>query len=504
MRRFQFTLFILFATLFGSGGCQKEEPVPVEKKPLVFDLPMVVDATILSSEDPTKITPYVRFRYPVNENLKALGDKNIYKIVIESIVLQYDQVTRDLSAQGEYSEDNKELFLQVEDFPAPDSKVTFSIRTRWEIYENEVWQAVTYQNEVISREFSVSEDFKAPLLIPQENVLASYPVDSQYNFHWQEYPKGYMILKRNQNWWDGNSGNSLSVNIYNNQGYQVSLPLQYFEEEKKFEFKMPTDFSPETVYFLTFSYEEGGNTHEIFKSRFRTSRYSRFEEKAEAMVALNTGWMRPLYDGIDELGHTYKVPEAFDSKDIQVSTWIYRREAYIDMAFEYQKGLVQLQAVFEGNSYYEDYLYPKIYEPFDWDLFTVVTNAASLATTSRRDTSIIGYPPVEDMNIRQDYTPKLTAEVIEAGHAPSEDGEMAVIFAMGPTIAADWQVLGSLLATEEFNGGTAVFETERYKKYKELPYWKPFTAGEYKYKMSYTLPGIEVVTFSREYSLFVF
>jgi hypothetical protein len=474
------------------AGCEKKEEItPQETPPAVMELSVVEGVTFYAENSEIYLNPVVTFNYGVMKEM-ILGSNLPYRINVVSIELLYSNKSLSLLERGQFSENGRSFSVDVPEVSAPGTELVLRVTTIWEQRIAGIWQPVTYQNETVGEQRDFALTVLTPsTLLPAENILATYPVINQFNFHWQEYAKGYILLNRDQNWWkSGAEGGQLYVLLANNSGYSEKIDVLYEPEKSLFSFNMPADLRAETVYSLTYVYEENGSIRELLSTHFRTSKFSTFADKVNALVDVNNGWLRPLYDGVDEIGKTGRSAESFAPEDITLEKMaIFSSDKTTDI----QVGLVRLKAIMEGNKYFEEFMYPTVYEPFDPAVFT---------PNVRQPTKHLGYPPVEAMHLRQSATttPSLTAAHIEAGTVPSQEAEFAYIHRVQQYFVSDYMRLRSIVASHVYNHGDAILNDERVRRIHEAR-WRVYPEGEYKYTISYQLPGIDAITFSKELSM---
>lgn len=305
-----------------------------------------------------------------------------------------------------------------------------------------------------------------------ENIEYAYPVDRQYHFLVNEYNKGYLKIYRDQKELLKNENNSSwtkHVRISDlSMSYSVTLPLYY--SDKYFEYDMPQDLAKETIFRVEFL-EKSNNEEDIFYSfYFRTSIYDTFLNKIE-----NNG---PSKD-------YFKDPLGGDKGHRIGNNIVFKDEIFDDIEI---KGLPEngvkpflvLFNDFDNNYYYQNKVYPRIYEVVEKGILSIESNLHA------------GVPPINSVFWWDTSSKKfnLSDDQIESNLAPnhfmsnkSDFGGTVSIMALSIFIAHRREIV---IKAKAYDGPQndlvdKIVETE----FQPLPY----PENVFPYFIEYRLPG---------------
>jgi len=201
---------------------------------------------------------------------------------------------------------------------------------------------------------------------------------------------------------------------------------------------------------------------------FRVSRHNKFLDK----LAANELKVRFLYNvspGIDLPGATVYGNEMFDKYEIEGHH-----------GFE---PLIQRQAVLEGADWYQNNIYPLIYQDYPLN---------PKATITYRNTDEYGIPPVHRVDLWQiDYNYLLTDQDIESGQVTLEADKTHLVYTLQETWSGDYAHIRNKLANQVAKGLTPTNKISTILTKYPAP---QVSKGNYPIKISYVLPGRNTVT----------
>jgi hypothetical protein len=175
------------------------------------------------------------------------------------------------------------------------------------------------------------------------------------------------------------------------------------------------------------------------------------------------------------LGTTSYGPEFFDGSE------------FVSSAYDQDK-LVQLEADVAGNSWYENLIYPLVYEGYPLNSKVVIRN---------RTKDFLGLPPLKSVYLRQSPSQRmLTNESILAGSDVSEQPvAMGVIYNLPLEMYRDYldlQATAANLSVSESNARTDKLLLEPFPVLRQ---------GSYKINLKHVMPGTRKVTSVNPYTI---
>jgi hypothetical protein len=374
------------------------------------------------------------------------------------------------------------------------------------------WQVVMYDGkpaeEIKETSFTTGE---APDHIPASNVDFSYPVVGQYNFHPQEYNQGFIILKKGQPYLF-KPGVEWIQKIHmleaESQRY-LETDVAYNESEKKVQFNIPaglvntkayqfdilnipaqqnaidknvkqveTNLASDGGAVLTTKKIEGTlelrDVKSIYTTYFRTSKYNTFSEKMRAM-SLSQALSGNPGNNVLILGAYWRGDEYFDAAEIGGGTDVLTRR------------LITLEADVTGNTWYQQAVYPLLYQDYP---------IAGSIQVRNRDVSVLGLPPLKDVYLGQDRTDlqMTTADIPDPQPFYSRS---RVEYQMPISLFHDYYDLQNQVANYIVNTSST---SPRLNLLLVSPY-PLIDYGTYRVKINYRIPGIKVTTSTLDVNL---
>lgn len=493
------------------GKCQFEVTLGEECKVVVQGNPLEEIAVIsaLSPDNGAKEVdvfslPQAVFTIPVGEvfQLQDLEGNTIsYRVKLESATLKQGSST--IQANLVWNDEKDVLALRTVDILPSSKTITFEVRVSYEERAgNNSWKTVKENGvNLIESKKSIFVTGPAPTSIPLDQIQYSYPFAQQHNFYKGESQQGYIqlftgmpdMLAENNDW-------SRYVRFLPINGAAVSTPLVYNNSNKLITFSIPESLQKDQIYQVQLvsapkiqlakvdaniitksrridlgsdSLEMEIRTKEItglaenkddiiMLSYFiRTSQFSTLKEKlTPSEFYPNTGSRYQISIGVHQLLMNIRTQESFD---------------WFEIVGAEEKPLIRLEAVLEDNEWYNQKVYPLIY-----DRYPLLGTA-----TISRDPNILGVPPTKAAFIRQfPEDIKLTNEMATSGNVGSTVAS-AFIYNLPYIMDQDLSDIKSKLANSYASGSTGHARIYNILN-GNLP---PIRKGNYKVKIQYVLPG---------------
>ncbi|MEL7003625.1 MAG: hypothetical protein AAFN93_12955, partial [Bacteroidota bacterium] len=402
--------------------------------------------------------PQAIFNMQVNKVFRMvdLDDKmKSFRIKLDEFKLIQDNY----EIPGEYvwNDEKDVIAFDAYDILPSEKEVTVIAQVSFEENVSGSWAPVIVDGtKYIERLESTFTSGIAPDHIPHDNIEYSYPVISQLNFHKDEYGQGYIKLKKgqpdlfqlgdewaqkgrmtsvsgNQAFFDFNYSNSskevtfnIPTGIENGQIHAfelVNLPAQVAQAIDRNVTSVSNKIEPngETIDTEITSKQADGSISElqekaIFTSHFRASNYPTFGAKIAAQSVFDTfrGLLIPW--DIHYLTSPTTTDEYFDQAEISGNKYT-----------GYQS-MVYLEADVQGNDYYENYVYPLVYEDYPVNGIRVTW----------RDVDSLGLIPIRAMNIRQTNESELLEESDIAAGVYTASDNLAYRYNMSYYMAYDF------------------------------------------------------------------
>lgn len=459
------------------------------------------------------ISPQAVFNFEMGKYFRMIDlddESKLFRIKLDHFYLKKEEAI--LNSNLVWNDDNTVVIFDNQEVLAPNTEYTAEAQVSFEEFVNGRWVKVKVKGVAVT-ETSESKftTGPAPDHIPYNNVSYSYPQINQYNFYQQEYSKGFIKLKKGQSYlFEKAEGWTQQAQFVSNTGDTSSVGFQYANNEVQFQ--VPTNLKNDAVYQIQIvnkpnnsggaidrniseierDVEVGGvktetkirtrkangivedlQTITIFASTFRTSRYNTFSDKVNSLD-ISSGWRIPDNRGqsIHILGNNISGNEFFDKSEM--------------IGINNLGPLVHIQANLSNNNYYNKYVYPLVYD----DYTSLTVPAARL---ERKDN--LGVPPIQAVYIQQspNVPASLTAAAFTTG-ASSSVQSASFMYELPYYMKKDYRDLQTKTAGYcTHQGGTF---TPRRIKILETSF-PVVIKGSYQVDMTYTIPGIDVVT-SRE------
>ena len=176
--------------------------------------------------------PQASFSFKVDEEFiipEDSGDRH-YKIILEQFNV-VDEAGKEIVGELEWNYTKDRGTFISDDILPPNTKLKATVQVSFQEKINGVFQTIKVDGEkAIEREERNFTTGTAPNVIPIHNISYAYPVISQDYVYPKEYPKGYIQLRRGQDY------------LFDSQQWQSSV--QYTDSNENI---LPTAFSYDTA-----------------------------------------------------------------------------------------------------------------------------------------------------------------------------------------------------------------------------------------------------------------
>jgi len=495
------------------GRCQFEVTVGTDCKPvgeqnLLQAMKMIgeVKPAHGSTEVDVFTPPQAAFNIPVGEvfDITDLENKrHIFRAALEQFEVM--DGTEKLAGGLQWNESRDVVIFDKHDILPGQKELKATVKLRFEEEKNGSWESVVFDGrpveEVVAVTFRTGPE---PDHIPDHNVAVSYPLAGQTNFYQREYDQGFIQLK------DGQPklfrpGEQWIQKIRMTQalggGYAES-DLSYNEREKRVNFALPPNLALASVYrfeilnlprqntaidanvtlvntellsaseaskaTLTTKKLEGDLTRleakTIFNASFRTSKYNTFSEK---MSRTSAG--KSLRVDIDPALNVFKLvsyiggDEIFEKAEIEGSG--------------NRLPLIYLEANLQGNTWYDQHVYPLLYEGYP---------LVDRIRLTRRDPFVLGLPPARDIHFANFNQPAVALNEQSVFVPPSFSNEY-IVYNLGASVFGDYRDL-QLQAANYYVSDPSLYPERLMKLIRGFnPHIRQ---GTYKVRLTYKIPLI--------------
>jgi hypothetical protein len=394
---------------------------------LLEDIKVISEITPAQDDKDVNVftTPQVVFTMPVEKTFEIVDlesgsdERRSFRVKLDYLKLIADG--KDLVGTTEWNDDHDVLGFKSYEILPPKKAVKVSAQVSFEELVNGSWTVVVGEGKkVVQKMENTFTTGEAPDYIPLSNIEYSYPLIGQANFYRHETTDGYIKLKQAQPYlFEVGSEWKQKGRFTGDDGTQSLFDYVYTYSTNKVTFRLPADLKAGQVYrfeLVNLPAQASGaidrnvttgtskvqgeaegldleittrtaqgtiqtlQEKSIFTANFRSSLYARFQDKLASQQI--TGVYRflriPWYTHY--LGATIGQDEPFDKAELAGSE------------FTGNKPLITLEADLTNNAYYNNLVFPLVYDgyPLDGDI------------TVSRNTQEMGLPPVRAVSIYQD------------------------------------------------------------------------------------------------------
>ena len=488
-----------------------------QEKSALSNLPLIGDITPGNKESDVDVftTPQVVFNVPVGIEQKIAEDDGsamYFRINLEelSIYQGETEITYADSWNG-----RKDVVQIVPDMVLyPNTDYTVKARISFEEKVNGVWKVFEENGEpMVEERIAEFQTGELPDKIPASEVSYSYPINRQFNFLYGEYPNAYLTFKRDLQAFFAPSEKYDKKARWTTGTNSALTEINYTSDDKTLYMNVPESLELNSIYLLelvaipiaensdadrnvneNIDTEEGSNdttsveittkeaegtittTEEkvIYMLDFKTSQYADFDSRFSSSQTN----VRALYDaGFYEFMMFIDIPggEAFD---------IYERPAGNKFS------MIQIEMDLPNTDWFTDDVYPKTYENYPWYDYQAI---------KWRDTNTYGLKAQEAILVFQPSEfNSLTDEDIAAGYPISYVSFSDLVFMQAYYWDEDYMQIRDALA---FYTKDEEVEDETIQTILDNIKLRPLKPGDYPIKISYVLPGKNIVTSSKIFTV---
>ncbi|CAA9195999.1 hypothetical protein [Flavobacterium collinsii] len=472
--------------------CQFENASPLGGLKLITD----VTPKQNSADVDVFAVPQAAFSMKVNEAFVIPEDTGdvTYKIILERFKV-FDG-TKEIPGTFEWSFMKDKVNFVSTDILPPNKQLKVQVEVSFQKMVGGVFQPIKIDGKVATElEERLFTTGGAPNHIPLHNIKYSYPVVNQKYFLEEEYPKGYIQLKRGQDYlfedasWetsikldqDGTSNSKTAAFSYNTNSNEVYYHLPNIDQEKRYNFSIVSTLKQAssrnaTVSAKTNTIDDEGNDIKVRENQadalskaegsierlsysFHTSKYKNFTSKMNSISteSFNFG---VLTSDIIYLTNTISSKEAFDIVDLQ------------GVNYSDNKPMISAQSKL-NDEYYAIDVYPYLYKDYP------LNDSYSI---SKRDTNELGVIPVKAIPLSAAY---ITYIGNDTNQSWTRDN-FPYKYNMPLLYKEDWIDLKNQIVNAYNNGDTSVeLIAKRFIKANFLC----MRYGNYEIVMKYNLPG---------------
>ncbi|MFH6990491.1 hypothetical protein ACHRVW_22360 [Flavobacterium collinsii] len=472
--------------------CQFENASPLGGLKLITD----VTPKQNSADVDVFAVPQAAFSMKVNEAFVIPEDTGdvTYKIILERFKV-FDG-TKEIPGTFEWSFMKDKVNFVSTDILPPNKQLKVQVEVSFQKMVGGVFQPIKIDGKVATElEERLFTTGGAPNHIPLHNIKYSYPVVNQKYFLEEEYPKGYIQLKRGQDYlfedasWetsikldqDGTSNSKTAAFSYNTNSNEVYYDLPNIDQEKRYNFSIVSTLKQAssrnaTVSAKTNTIDDEGNDIKVRENQadalskaegsierlsysFHTSKYKNFTSKMNS-ISTESYNFGVLTSDIIYLTNTISSKEAFDIVDLQ------------GVNYSDNKPMISAQSKL-NDEYYAIDVYPYLYKDYP------LNGSYSI---SKRDTNELGVIPVKAIPLSAAY---ITYIGNDTNPSWTRDN-FPYKYNMPLLYKEDWIDLKNQIVNAYNNGDTSVeLIAKRFIKANFLC----MRYGNYEIVMKYNLPG---------------
>ena len=417
-----------------------------------------------------------------------------YKVILEKFKV-FDGTT-EIPGKFEWNSMKDKVNFVSTDILPPKKELKVQVQVSFQKMINGIFQSIKVDGKVATEyEERLFSTGGAPNYIPLNNIQYSYPVVDQKYFLEEEYPKGYIQLKRGQDYlfddasWetsvkvneDGNSNAKATAFNYDTSSNEVFYDLPDIKQEKKYNFSIVSNLKQaslrnSTSNAKTNTISDEGNDVQIKENQadalskaegsierlsysFSTSKYKTFTSK---MNAINTQSYNfgVLYSDVIYLTNTISSKEAFDLAELQ------------GVIYSDNKPIIMAQSKL-NDEYYTTDIFPYLYKDYPLN---------STYSINNRDTNELGIIPAKAIPLNAYYMTSIENDVNQSW----TKGNFPFKYNMPLLYKGDWVDLNNQIINAYVNGDVgseSIAKRFLNSNYLFMRY------GNYEIVMKYNLPG---------------
>lgn len=443
------------------------------------------------------------------------GEKGTYRIILDHFTVKKEDGTK-VEGKSVRSDDGLSYTFDPEEAFESTTPYTVSARVLFQKKFAGRWVTYTEDGGDYAEEKTVRfTSGKRPDHILPEHILCAYPQLRQYNFYPKEWNDGYILVKENYSYLfttvpegymqrvrvetlDGKgkditfSSKTISqygakyeidfnlsgVQFGKNEIYRLSV-LNIPKEQAKIDANVSRSETSVSDEITQRKIEAEGEldileTKELTSYCFRTSKFNTFKEKVASLNLSGKGILK--LDNHPVLGKILRNVESDEFPD----GFEYQHKVGNNISFD---NMMVLEAMFDQTPWFNNSIYQFIYQEYS-------------ATPINSYNRAYNYPPTNAMqinNIDLVYHGNLTDNEIEQNYAKGLDPEGSIGYEAIFQCHSDAQTVSNLVAEKLIKKQPLSGHDRDFYNYNQP---KPYTPGDYPFKVSYRLPGKNIITSS--------
>jgi hypothetical protein len=393
--------------------CQFENASPLGGIKLITDVSPKQNATDID----VFAVPQAAFSMKINEAFVIPEDTGdvTYKVILEKLKI-FDGTT-EIPGKLEFNYTKDKINFVSTDILPPNKTLKVQVEVSFQKMINGIFQPIKIDGKLATEyEERLFTTGRAPNYIPLTNIQYSYPVVNQKYFLEEEYSKGYIQLKRGQDYlfddsnWETNikidseetSNSKATVFNYSSSTNEVFYDLPNIDQEKKYTISIVSNLKQNNTGNITATTNvktigNEGNSIQINENQadvlsksegsidrlsysFNTSKYKTFTSKMNAINTNNYNF-GVLYSDVIYLTNTIKSQEAFDLTELK------------GVSYSDNKPLIGAESKLNDNYFTTD-IYPFLYKGYPLN---------SKFSIKERDTNEYGVIPSKAISLNSYY-----------------------------------------------------------------------------------------------------
>jgi len=455
-------------------------------------------------------SPQVAFNFNINKEFEMIGlndQPHGYRIKYDYLKIEHDNN----SIIGNYKWNTDKTVLAFEPYEVlpQKSEVKVKVKVHFEEKVNGLWQKVMVDGQELFEERVVAFNTgEAPDYIPLHNVEFCYPSINQFNFYKNEYNQGYIQLKQGQEYLFTFNPDERWVQEaqFVSENTSVQAFFSYNSNDKQINYLLPDDLTSNKIYKFRLvnvpvnensgidenisrndniltngdtlstrnidGARENLDVQEVLAYNFRTSKYSRFEEKLSSFNYSSASW--PYVTSVQSLSLNFDADEPFDNFELYGD-----KSSNIDP-------LISMEAELSENTWYKRYE-TLLYSGYPFHPNIIVDRSGIY--------NIIETPPLNALSLIHPAELKLTEDMISSGVAYFSPARCYFDYMVSYNVYRDYTVM----KTKAINLTSGI--TQRVNDLKSSAWQGEYRNKIYGLVVKYTLPGINKTTTSKRLNI---
>ncbi|MCR9251643.1 MAG: hypothetical protein NXI20_14555, partial [bacterium] len=496
------------------GQCKFEfelgEECKIQKTGSVLE-GLEVISTITPSENETDVsvfnTPQVVFNFEINKTFTMMDrddKRKSFRIVLDEYKVSQGAVA--LTGTKDWNQDNTVIVFNGDQILPGISDIKVFVKVSFEVQENGVWKKVLIDNQPLTESKALTfKTGEAPDYIAEENITYRYPLENQYLFYPQEITQGFIRMRVGQDYlFNPGSEWVQRVRIKTKNGYQKYLNFNYANKQVSFNIpsdvplNQPVEFEVINLPSSMASSIDSNVDSVITNVDLGDADISTEIKTNEATGSLQDLQEKVLYSNIVRTSSYASLRRKLEApQNYSIVTWPVQPRVYelkwqltsmpevftnLELNGNSSFGpLVSYQADYNGNSWYNNEVFPLIYENYP------IHNSI---TITRRNVNQMDPAPRNNI-----YFVQMTQYGTDLNTTPNSS-QAILFFNVGLDVHQDYVELRNKAADYLFAGGVNSRATQLLQSQFPVMWYE-----KYKFKVGYRVPGVSGVNFKYTHTL---